>query len=124
MPPTSATVSQPRDLKLIVEKDIRIPLRDGTILFADLFRPETDEKVPVILNTSVYQKDKLWIPPADLGEEANPHMNWETVNPLWWCPRGYACVRIDSRGAGGVTFGPPAFHRGRTHRGHVRPLLA
>jgi hypothetical protein len=99
MPP-SATVSQPRDLKLIVEKDVRIPLRDGTILFADVFRPETDETVPVILNTSVYQKDKPWIPPADLGEEANPHLNWETVNPLWWCPRGYACVRVDSRGAG------------------------
>lgn len=100
MPPTPATPSQPRDLKLIVEKDVQIPLRDGTILFADIFRPETDEPVPVILNTSVYQKDKLWIPPADLGEEANPYMNWETVNPLWWCPRGYACVRVDSRGAG------------------------
>ena len=27
-------------------------------------------------------------------------MNWETVNPAWWCPRGYACVRVDARGAG------------------------
>jgi len=52
------------------------------------------------MNISVYQKDKLWVPPHDLEEEANPHMNWETVNPLWWCPRGYACVRVDSRGSG------------------------
>ena len=27
-------------------------------------------------------------------------MNWETVNPEWWVPRGYACVRVDSRGSG------------------------
>lgn len=92
--------SQPRDWKLIVEKDVKVPLRDGTLLYADIFRPDTDEPVPVIFNTSVYQKDKLWVPPADLEEKANPYMNWETVNPEWWCPRGYACMRVDSRGAG------------------------
>src|SRR6266700_1057515 len=27
-------------------------------------------------------------------------MNWETVNPLWWVPRGYVAVRVDSRGSG------------------------
>ena len=96
----AAQVSQPRDHKLIVEKDVRIPMRDGTLLYADVFRPETSERVPAIMNIGVYQKDKLWAPPADLGEAANPHMNWETVNPLWWCPRGYACVRVDARGAG------------------------
>ena len=100
MPEKATRVSQPRDLKLIVEKDVQIPMRDGTVLYADVFRPDTTEKVPVIFNTSVYQKDKLWVPPADLEEEANPHMNWETVNPLWWCPRAYACVRLDSRGSG------------------------
>jgi putative CocE/NonD family hydrolase len=96
----AAQVSQPRDHKLIVEKDVPVPMRDGTILYADVFRPDTSERVPAIMNTSVYQKDKPWIPPADLEEPANPHMNWETVNPEWWCPRGYACVRLDSRGAG------------------------
>ena len=100
MTPTSPTVSQPRDVDLIVAKDVKIPMRDGTLLYADIFRPDMAEKVPAIMNTSVYQKDKLWIPPADLGEDANPYMNWETVNPQWWCPRGYACVRLDSRGAG------------------------
>jgi hypothetical protein len=101
--PKFANVSQPRDWKLIVEKDVQIPMRDGTLLYADVFRPDTGdtaEKVPVIINISVYQKDKLWVPPEDLGEKANPYMNWETVNPEWWCPRGYACVRVDSRGAG------------------------
>ena len=27
-------------------------------------------------------------------------MNWETVNPLWWVPRGYAALRVDTRGSG------------------------
>ena len=105
----SAQVSQPKNYKLIVEKDVQIPLRDGTLLYADIFRPDATnegkneggtEKFPAIMNISVYQKDTLWVPPADLEEKANPHMNWETVNPEWWCPRGYACVRIDSRGTG------------------------
>ena len=96
-----AQVSQPRDYKMIVEKDVKIPLRDGTLLYADIFRPDgAPERFPAIMNISVYQKDKLWVPPEDLDEKANPYMNWETVNPLWWCPRGYACVRVDARGAG------------------------
>jgi putative CocE/NonD family hydrolase len=93
-------VSQPVECELIVEKDVQVPMRDGTILSCDVFRPAIPGKVPAIMNISVYQKDKLWIPPADLEEAANPYMNWETVNPLWWCPRGYACVRVDSRGTG------------------------
>ncbi|HSN40311.1 MAG TPA: CocE/NonD family hydrolase [Burkholderiales bacterium] len=96
-----AAVSQPRECKIIIEKDVPIPMRDGTLLYANIFRPDgAGERFPAIMNISVYQKDKLWVPPADLGEEANPHMNWETVNPQWWVPRGYACVRVDSRGAG------------------------
>jgi uncharacterized protein len=96
----TASMSQPRNHKLIVEKDVQIPMRDGSIIYGDLFRPDTADKVPVIMNIGVYQKDKLWVPPADLEEEANPYMNWETVNPLWWCPRNYACLRVDSRGSG------------------------
>jgi len=96
----SANVSKPKRCKLIIEKDVQIPLRDGSVIYADVFRPNFRERVPVILNVGPYQKDKLWIPPADLEEKANPHMNWETVNPEWWCPRGYACVRIDMRGSG------------------------
>jgi predicted acyl esterase len=94
-------VSQPRDYRLIVEKDVRIPLRDGTVLYGDIYRPDgSDERFPVLMNTGPYQKDKVWIPPDDLEEEANPYMNWETANPLWWCPRGYALLRVDSRGSG------------------------
>ena len=97
----STNVSQPRDYKLIVEKDVRIPLRDGTLLYGDVFRPDGgEERFPVIMNIGPYMKDKLWVPPPDLEEKPNPYMNWETVNPLWWCPRGYALLRVDTRGSG------------------------
>ena len=75
-------------------------MRDGTRLRADVFRPKGAGRHPVIINIGAYMKDKVWVPPPDLEEAANPYMNWETVNPLWWCPRGYACVRVDTRGSG------------------------
>ena len=101
MSAATSEMSQPKEHGMIVEKDVKIPLRDGGYLYADIFRPDTTtEKFPAIANITVYNKDKLWIPPADLEEEANPYMNWEAANPLWWVPRGYVCVRIDSRGTG------------------------
>ena len=83
-----------------VEKDVEIPMRDGARLLADVLRPKAGRRVPAIMNLGIYQKDKVWIPPEDLEEKANPHLVWETANPLWWVPRGYALVRVDSRGSG------------------------
>ena len=53
-------LSQPKH-KLIIEKDVRIPMRDGTTLFADIFRPKSAGKYPAIVNISCYQKDKVWV---------------------------------------------------------------
>ena len=85
---------------LLIQKDVEVPMRDGTRLRADVFRPKSGGRFPVIINIGAYQKDKVWVPPPDLEEAANPYMNWETVNPLWWVPRGYAAVRVDTRGSG------------------------
>jgi hypothetical protein len=75
-------------------------MRDGARLKADVFRPKSAGRFPVIINLGSYQKDKLWVPPSDLEEAPNPYMNWETVNPLWWVPRGYVALRVDGRGSG------------------------
>jgi len=85
---------------IVIDKDIDVPMRDGARLKADVFRPYGDGKYPAILNLGPYQKDKLWLVPDTLGEPQNDWMNWETVNPQWWVPRGYACMRIDGRGSG------------------------
>ena len=92
-------LSQPT-FKMKIEKDVDIPMRDGTILKADVFRPDAPGTFPVLMNMGIYQKDKLWVPPHDLEEGPNPYMNWETVNPEWWVPRGYICLRVDERGSG------------------------
>jgi uncharacterized protein len=85
---------------IVVEKDVDIPMRDGARLKADVFRPDDAGTFPAILNLGPYQKDKLWVPPGNLEEKPNPLMNWETVNPQWWVPKGYGAVRVDGRGSG------------------------
>ena len=63
-------MSQPRDLPLVVEKDVKIPMRDGSVLIADVFRPDGgDERFPCIMSLGPYQKDKVWMVPHDLEEE-------------------------------------------------------
>src|SRR5688572_1452027 len=55
--------SQPKKYKLVVEKDVKIPMRDGTVLYGDIFRPDfgkgSTEKFPVIFTIGPYMKDKL-----------------------------------------------------------------
>ena len=40
---------------LIVEKDVQVPMRDGTVLRADIYRPATG-RYPVILQRTPYNK--------------------------------------------------------------------
>src|SRR3990172_1938868 len=85
---------------IVIDKDVSVPMRDGARLMAEVFGGKGGERVPALLNLGPYQKDKLWVTPDTLEEKQNPYMNWETVNPLWWVPRGYSCVRVDGRGSG------------------------
>ncbi len=92
-------------IEILHERDVGVTMRDGARLKADVFRPHGSEKggaekVPAILNLGPYQKDKLWVVPGNLDEKQNAWMNWETINPEWWVPRGYAAVRVDGRGSG------------------------
>ena len=87
-----------------IEKDVRIPVRDGVHLAADIYRPEGTGKVPALLALSPYGKElqalSLTLPP-----QARP-------NPLWngaieagdiraVVGRGYGHVIADMRGTGG-----------------------
>lgn len=42
--------------KIIVEKDVEARMRDGTVLKGDLYRADTAEKLPVLLNRTPYNK--------------------------------------------------------------------
>jgi predicted acyl esterase len=93
--------------------DVPIEMDDGIILRADIFRPVATEKHPVILSYGPYAKGLSfqegykgnWArliasAPEVLVGSSNKYQNWELVDPERWVPDGYACVRIDSRGAG------------------------
>src|SRR5579863_2797695 len=71
--------------KVIFERDLEIQLRDGCVLKADLFRPDTPEKLPVLLNRTPYDKKF-------------PQISFNTLDPLRAAQRGYNVVFVDCRG--------------------------
>ncbi|MGH9102068.1 MAG: CocE/NonD family hydrolase [Acidimicrobiales bacterium] len=93
--------------------DVPIPMDDGVVLRADLYRPVEDGGFPVILSYGPYAKGlsfqegyrPQWEkmvgdhPEVVVGSTGR-YQSWEVVDPERWVPHGYACLRIDSRGAG------------------------
>jgi uncharacterized protein len=93
--------------------DVPIEMDDDIVLRADVFRPDGEGKYPVILSYGPYAKglsfqegyNGNWArlikaAPEVLAGSSNKYQNWELVDPEKWVPDGYACVRVDSRGAG------------------------
>jgi predicted acyl esterase len=96
-----------------IDWDVPITVDDGLVLRADVFRPAAPGRYPVLLSYGPYGK---WLHFEDLYTDqwrrmaeqhpdvvagsTNRYQNWEVVDPEKWVPDGYACVRVDSRGAG------------------------
>ncbi|KAK3677161.1 hypothetical protein LTR78_002699 [Recurvomyces mirabilis] len=91
----------------IFEQNATVSLKssDGAVRL-NVYRPKTDEKVPILVTYGPYGKD---IPYADFHAksyaEVNPqhkseHSVWETPDPAFWTKHGYAVVRADERGTG------------------------
>jgi predicted acyl esterase len=98
---------------MIIERDVGIPMDDGVVLRADVFRPEGAVSVPVVMTLGPYGKGVMyqdhykvmweWLVaqhPDLLPGSTRSYLTWETVDPEIWVPWGYAVVRVDSRGAG------------------------
>lgn len=88
------------DYQLVVEKNVGIPMRDGTELKADIFRPAKEGRYPVIMSMTAYMKDRPWFVPSNHEGNPGPYQVWETPNPEDWVPWGYVLIRIDTRGFG------------------------
>jgi uncharacterized protein len=96
-----------------IDWDAAIAMDDGVVLRADVFRPLGDGQYPVVLSYGPYAKGLAFqegykgnwarltkAAPEVLEGSSNKYQNWELVDPEKWVPDGYACVRVDSRGAG------------------------
>lgn len=85
-------------------KDVAVPLRDGTTIYIDVFRPLHDSPSPSLLAWSPYGKHGLknlgMMPGADVPAGwVSKHSIWEGPDPEYWCPRGYSIISPDPRGA-------------------------
>jgi putative CocE/NonD family hydrolase len=74
----------PDSLGVLIRYDVRVPMRDGVTLSADVYRPDTRSKVPIILVRTPY----------DNGVASH------VAAGKLWAKRGYAYVVQDVRGRG------------------------
>ncbi len=96
-----------------VDWNVPIAMNDGLVLRADIFRPPGEARFPVILSYGPYAKglafqdgypsawQRMVAEHPDVARgSSNKYQSWEVVDPEKWVAEGYACVRVDSRGAG------------------------
>ena len=94
--------------------DVKVPLRDGSYVYADVFRPADEGEYPVVMNKGFYGKSfyhecicseedvQMKEELEDRFFSGNPdglqYENHESVDASTWVPNGYVCVRVDARG--------------------------
>jgi len=102
--------ARPLPSDILVEHDVSIKMRDGIILYADIYRPPLEDvKVPAIICWSPFGKkfnginSLQIITPWNLGVPDGTLSGlekFEAPDPADWVSRGYAIVNVDTRGAG------------------------
>ena len=80
--------------KVVVERDVWMTMRDGTMISANIYRPDAPGKFPAIHAADSYQKDLDHLPLLPIF-----HMR-ETNDIDYFVSRGYVFVHTDSRGTG------------------------
>lgn len=101
----SAPQSAPVHREMVYEHNVPIAVRDGTVLLANVFRPQGAGRFPVIMSSAPYGKDKGFPHHREMGV-VDPggdttYLPFEQPNPGFWVPRGYALVQYDTRGFSG-----------------------
>lgn len=98
--------AMPLPCDILLERDVAITLRDGTVIYTDVFRPVGDGQHPAILAWSPYGKQigGQWLDeiPKRFGVAlgaTSEMMKWEGPDPAFWVAAGYAVIHPDIRGA-------------------------
>jgi predicted acyl esterase len=91
-------ISQPQ-YKIKEEIDVRIPMRDGINLAADIFRPDSEGKFPALIGIGCYGKEiQMAVPPQPGLVSFLADGSMEAGNTDYIVPRGYVHVIVDVRG--------------------------
>ena len=91
-----------RRYEVAVEEDFEIPLADGNVLVGVLYRPVTDEQVPLLVGFHPYNNEFQFGPiyPVGFGLQRG----WmEAGDPYFFARRGYAHGVFNVRGTGKST---------------------
>ncbi len=92
--------SFPLPCDMLWERDVAVKMRDGITLYADIFRPVRDSKLPAILSWSPYGKTvPQKAPPGVAPSAVSGLQKFEGADPAYWCNHGYAVINVDSRGS-------------------------
>ena len=90
---------------LVIERNLSVPLRDGTRIYVDVYRPaDRPADLPLLLGWSPYGKHNLsnhvfW-PASGVNPEWLSNLTaFEAPDPLFWAGHGYAVAYADPRGA-------------------------
>jgi len=80
-------------------KGVEIETREGYSLKGNLFKPSEEGQYPVIVTMTPYGKDKKPHFSYDDGViDASKYTAYETLDPKFWVPNGYALLVVDSTG--------------------------
>ncbi|KAJ3458983.1 hypothetical protein MRS44_015056 [Fusarium solani] len=94
------------DGKTLFQTDVAIPMRDGVLLYADVYRPDPSlrTKTPTLVLFAPFGKHGA-VPRErfqNMGvdfEKLSQHTHWELPGPLPWCGEwGYSFLLVDPRG--------------------------
>lgn len=108
------TVYEPGPGAVVSDREVAVPMRDGTVLRVDAHRPPGPGPFPVLLCAHPYGKNNL---PRRRGRRSRFSVqyrimrqpapvsfsvltSWEAPDPAWWVGQGYAVVNADLRGSG------------------------
>ena len=131
-----AELTEP-DPDVLCEYDVKIPMSDGTSLTANIFRSkkvtDKNEKVPVVMCAHPYNnhltpalgktpmggapQQYRMIPQAGGVPVFSKLTSWESPDPNFWIPAGYALVNMNLPGYANSEGPPSAFteHQGKCY---------
>ena len=88
-----------RHYDVVVDRDVKVRMPDGTLLDGNIYRPASNERFPVILGAHAYNKDLQSPPMRPVG--FTPMRGYmESGDSTFFARRGYVHAVFNSRGSG------------------------